>query len=285
LSTPPVLATPDDDSPFVLDTDASNHAMGGVLSQRQNGVERVVAYASRTFSKAQRNYCVTRKELLAVVTFLRQFKQYLYGRRFTVRTDHSALTWLRKSKDPIGQSGRWIEFMEEFDFEIVHRSGTSHTNADALSRIPCTKASCFCHDVTETDETKKCMLTLIGGPADGGLVGLGCDRDEVIAGQNADLDISTIKNMVNGCTNKPPWDAVMLQSEAVKSLWMQWPRLSVKNEVLCRRFESADGATTVWQMVMPISLREKCIKSVHEGICGGHLGKRKTEAQIALRAY
>ena len=66
--------------------------MGAVLSQCQNGVERVIAYASRTFGKAQRNYCVTRKELLAVVTFMRQFKQYLYGRHFTVRTDHSALT-------------------------------------------------------------------------------------------------------------------------------------------------------------------------------------------------
>jgi hypothetical protein len=87
----PVLVAPDDDHRYVLDTDASDHAMGAVLSMIVDGEERPVAYASRVFSRCQRNYCVTRRELLAVVTFLRVFKQYLLGRPFTVRTDHSAL--------------------------------------------------------------------------------------------------------------------------------------------------------------------------------------------------
>ena len=99
----------------------------------------MVAYASRVLSKQERNYCVTRKELLAVVTLLQHFKQYLIGSPFTIRTDHSALTWLQNFKQPEGQLARWLEKMQEFQFTIVHRPGKVHGNADALSPQHCTK--------------------------------------------------------------------------------------------------------------------------------------------------
>ena len=102
LTSPPILAMPNDDGEFTLDTDASNESIGAVLSQRQNGEERVIAYGSRSLNRREKNYCVTRKELLAVVHFLRYFKQYLLGRQFRIRTDHAALTWLKKTPDPIG---------------------------------------------------------------------------------------------------------------------------------------------------------------------------------------
>jgi len=70
LTSAPILAMPTDDIDFVLDTDASDFAISAVLSQRQNGVERVIAYASRALVRREQNYCVTRKELLAVVHFL-----------------------------------------------------------------------------------------------------------------------------------------------------------------------------------------------------------------------
>jgi len=81
---------PDEESPFLLDRDASHTSIGAVLSQRQQDAERVVAYASRKLSKCETNYCVTCKELLAVVYFV----HYLQGKKFTVRTDHTALQWL-----------------------------------------------------------------------------------------------------------------------------------------------------------------------------------------------
>jgi RNase H-like domain found in reverse transcriptase len=85
---------PTDNDEFTLDTEASDHSIGAVLSQRQHCHERVIAYASHALDRREQNYCVTTKELLAVVHFLRLFKQYLLGCPFRVRTDHAALSWL-----------------------------------------------------------------------------------------------------------------------------------------------------------------------------------------------
>ena len=104
--TTPLLALPTDEDPYILDTDASHHAIGTVLSQVQAGEERVIAYASRTYSKAEINYCTTRQELLAVVHFVKQFKHYQLGREFVIRTDHAALAWLQRTPDIIGQQAR-----------------------------------------------------------------------------------------------------------------------------------------------------------------------------------
>jgi hypothetical protein len=138
LTTSPVLAFPDLSKPFILDTDASDTGIGAVLSQlSDDGTERVVAYASRTLSKPERRYCVTRRELLAVVYFTRHFRPYLLGRHFTLRTDHGSLTWLWNFREPEGQLARWLERLQEYDFRIVHRPGRKHGNADGLSRSPC----------------------------------------------------------------------------------------------------------------------------------------------------
>ena len=98
-----VLALPNDEGQFVLDCDASDLAIGSVLSQVQNGEERPICYASQLYDSHQKNYNVTRKELLALVTFVKKFRQYLLGRPFLIRTDHAALQWLRRTPEPIGQ--------------------------------------------------------------------------------------------------------------------------------------------------------------------------------------
>ena len=117
-----------------MDTDASDTAIGAVLSVRQDGNERVIAYASRRLDRREVNYGVTRKELLAVVHFMRYFRQYLLGRQFRVRTDHASLTWLRRLREPIGQQARCLGVIKEYDFVIEHRAGTKHGNADALQK-------------------------------------------------------------------------------------------------------------------------------------------------------
>ena len=90
----PILSFPKEEGTFILDTDASGVTIGAVLSHKQDGVEKVIAYFSRSLDRTQRQYCVTRRELLAVIKSLDHFNPYLYGRTFVVRTDHSSLRWL-----------------------------------------------------------------------------------------------------------------------------------------------------------------------------------------------
>eukprot|EP00731_Ephydatia_muelleri_P014191 Em0007g1501a len=140
LVSSPVLAYPNYSKCFVLDTDTSDVGIGAVLSQpSEDGSERVIAYASRSLSRQEQRYCVTRRELLAVVEFTHHFRPYLLGRQFTLRTNHGSLVWLQNFKEPEGQLARWLERLQEFDFVVIHRQGTQHCNADALSRIPCSQ--------------------------------------------------------------------------------------------------------------------------------------------------
>lgn len=83
-----------------------------------------------SLTKTQRRYCVTRRELLAVVVFVQHFKQYLLGRKFIIRTDHSALRWIMSFKEPENQMARWLEILSQYDFCVVHRQGIKHGNAD-----------------------------------------------------------------------------------------------------------------------------------------------------------
>ena len=145
LAQAPILSHPCKDGMFVLDTDASSEGIGAVLSQIQDDKEKVIAYASKTLSKAERNYCITRRELLAVVYFTEQFKHFLLGRKFLVRTDNSAVRyWMRiqsNSFDPQGQTARWMVKLAAFDFDIKHRPGKQHLNADGMSRMPFLKCA------------------------------------------------------------------------------------------------------------------------------------------------
>ncbi|XP_043972480.1 uncharacterized protein LOC122830832 [Gambusia affinis] len=146
LTTAPVLGYPQAEGKFILDTDASNNSVGAVLSQVQWGEERVLNYASSRLSPAQQKYCVTRHELLAVVCFTQQFRHYLLGRKFLLRTDHGSLIWLFRFKSPEGQLARWLEELSQYDFQIEQRAGKQHGNADAMSRMPGEKVeNCDCY--------------------------------------------------------------------------------------------------------------------------------------------
>ena len=147
LITSPVLAFPrnNTDDPFILDTDASDKAIGAELIQVQDECERVIGYGSYVLSPSQMKYCTTRKKLLAIVRFTRQYRHYLLGRRFYVRTDHSSLAWLMHFKLLSGMLARWIEELSQYDMVILHKKGVKHTNADSLSRVPCKINFCDCY--------------------------------------------------------------------------------------------------------------------------------------------
>ena len=94
---------------FILDMDASDIGIGGTIHQIQGEQENVIAYASRSLNKTEKNYCITEKELLAVRYFIQFYWQYLLGRHFRVRTDHQTLICLFCLKEPRGKIARWLE--------------------------------------------------------------------------------------------------------------------------------------------------------------------------------
>ena len=134
LCTSPVLGYPNFDLPFILNTDVSKVAVAAILSQIQNGVERPIAYASRQMNKAEQSYSASEPEMLALVWATKYFLCYLYGKQFLVRTDHAALSYLRKFADSNSRLMRWSLRLSEFDFVIEHKAGTKISHIDALSR-------------------------------------------------------------------------------------------------------------------------------------------------------
>ena len=113
----PVMRIPDRENPFVLDTDASDLAIG---------TEYAGAYGSAALNASQKVYCITRKELLAIVKFVCHFK---------IRTDHHILAWLLRFKQAYGQLARWLEELSQYDFTIEYRPGKEHSYVDFLSRF------------------------------------------------------------------------------------------------------------------------------------------------------
>ena len=132
LTTEPVLTYPDFEKPFEVTTDASNYAIGAILSQDNHPL----CYASRTLNPAEINYSTIEKELLAIVWSCKYFRPYLFGRKFTILTDHKPLQWLFSLKEPNSRLVRWRLKLEEFDYVIQYKKGKNNQAADALSRNP-----------------------------------------------------------------------------------------------------------------------------------------------------
>lgn len=130
-----ILAYPDFSFPFILTTDASDHALGAVLSQVQSGIERPIAFASRTLNSCESRYAVNEKEALAIIWAVEKYTPYLYGNKFTLVTDHKPLTFI-KTSDKNPKILRWRLELENFDYDVVYKEGKTNVVADALSRRP-----------------------------------------------------------------------------------------------------------------------------------------------------
>lgn len=135
LMNDPILQYPDFDKDFILTTDASNFAIGAVLSQGAIGSDKPIAFASRTLNSTEINYSTIEKELLAIVWATKYFRPYLFGRKFKIVTDHKPLQWIMNLKEPGSRLTRWRLRLSEYDFTIMYKQGKANTNADALSRI------------------------------------------------------------------------------------------------------------------------------------------------------
>lgn len=135
LSSAPLLAQPNFKREFVIQCDASNIGVGGVLFQYDDeGREHPIAFVSQKLNRAQRNYTVTELECMAAIVCVNRFRPYIEGLPFRIITDHSSLKWLMSQKDLSGRLARWSLKLQRYDFKIEHRKGSLNVVPDCLSR-------------------------------------------------------------------------------------------------------------------------------------------------------
>ena len=322
LTDAPVLAYPDPNEPFILDTDASGVGIGGVLSQNINGEERVIAYASKTLSKSQRNYCTTNRELLAVHVFVKHFRHYLLGRKFLLRCDHASLRWLMSFKEPEGMVARWISVLNTYDFDIEYREGSKHGNADGLSRLTprrCKRLDCpDCYEThtknrcttqkvisdsniefvqvntapvsvpkskTPQKSPKKVMVTQVSTNSQESSWVDRWSEENLKKWQGDDPAIRKIIDWICVRPVRPSWDEVQSDSRDLKNLWLQWKVLEVRNGILYRKHVPPEMPSAVYQLVAPKILRSKIMQYLHNNRTGGHMGVNKTVNLVRQRFY
>ena len=265
LTSAPILALPDWSQQFILDTDASDTGIGAVLSQCQSdGTEHVICYASRILTKSERNYCVTQKELLAMVTYLQHFRQYILSAPFIIRTDHGALTWLQQFKEPEGQLARWLEKLQDYDFTIIHCPGRKHSNADTLSHYPCRQCS------RETHLMEQPIMTISSSNITGGY-----SSEDMRGFQLTDNCVGLILK-AKETDQKPISDLAKGHSVEYRCLLQQWDQLTVHNGVLYSVYVQPTSNSRSFQLIVPNNFRSEILCEAHEGTSGGHLGQEKT---------
>ena len=273
LISAPLLHFPRKDLPYVVDTDASEYGIGGVLAQQDGDQELVIAYYSKSLNAAQRKYCTTRKELLAMVAVLQANKSYLLGGHFSVRTDHKALLWLARLKDAQGMMARWFNKLQQFDFTITHRAGKKHLNADGLSRCPqCTNDSCIgASKPNDVVAMQPYACTEIGSSNDSLILPMESGEDwiatlQTVGSESSSLGVleqfkldqrsdPVLKITIAWCEGQDcpdDWKEVPQSSRELQTLWLGRANLYVsENGLLWRRSTSLQLA----QLVVPAARR------------------------------
>ena len=296
LCSAPVLNFPVKGAKFILDTDASERGIGAVLSQlvpietpdgSEAYEERVLSYASRTLSVHEKRYCTTRKELLAVVWFLRHYRSYLYGQEFLVRTDHSSLQWICNFWEPEGQIARWLQVLGEYNFKVLHRPGKQHQNADGLSRRgPCKQ----CHQEFDEPATEvKCPERLeepiipITRRIATNLCAIALTPEwtanQLAVWQETDEDLNPIVSALKE-GRQPTAAESSGYSAASKRYLMEWERLKLRGGVAYRIWFNNKGEEESYQLLTPRCIRATILHAAHDGDTAGHFANKKTLAKI-----
>ena len=287
LTSAPILSFPMQDKPFILDTDASGVGIGVVLSQIQDEVEHVIAYYSRTLSKEERRYCVTRRELLAVVEGLKYFHHYVYGVPTLVRSDHGALRWLLNFKNPEGQMARWLEVIGTYNIEIRHRAGRIHNNADALSRRPCNKCRhCELKDEQNSaaeEPVPKLRASRLKSSDPNNWID-GWTKEQIITWQTEDPIISTLLRWKQE-GQRPAWADIKAEGSLVRSGWSLWPQLEIHDSILYRRCSIDGEPEEHLRLTAPRFIRGEILRHLHDSRISGHLGVRKTAFNVRRRFW
>lgn len=247
LTSRPILRHFNPSAPTEVHTDASGVGLGAVLIQRVDDKEHVIAYASRSLSKPERNYTVTEQECLAVIFAVQRFRSYLYGRHFTIVTDHHSLCWLVNLRDPSGRLARWALRLQEYSFTVSYKSGRRHADADCLSRMPLSTTECD-----------------------------GDSFDHLIASVHRDFPDAT--TFAREQRNDPSLEPLFSAAKESTSC-----SFCVRDGLLYKKNFSAIGARFL--LVVPEALRSSVLRVVHDDPTSGHLGSTRTLHRAKERFY
>ena len=272
LVTAPLLAYPSFDKPFVLETDASGEGIGAVLSQPQeDGKLHPVAYASRSLTKAERNYGITELETLAVVWGITHFHYYLYGNTVTVYTDHSAVRAILETPNPSGKHARWwtkVYGAGVKEVRIIYRAGRLNQNADALSRSP--QAVAPERGIGE-NEVQVAMIS--ADPSNTPLLQLDpspVESETIVQEQRKDPELLEIIQFLE--TEELPED-----EKRARRIALQRSLFAVVNETLYYLDPKQDHRKRV---AVPKHLRLQVLDETHRSAMGGHFAGKRLYASL-----
>jgi hypothetical protein len=180
------------------------------------------------------------------------------GKNFHLRTDHSALTWFVGFKNLEGQTARWIQRLQEYNFTSEHRQSRKHNNADALSRRPCHENYSHCHKVEDRAEIKQIRAIRTVAAAGWYPTALRTERLD-----NPDIG-PILQELVTG--QRPEWKDIAGCSPTYETYWAQWKLLAVKDGIWESNWESANGHSKIAQIVLPRSRIPDVLMDVHRGL-------------------
>ena len=257
LSTEPVvLVHPNFDLEFRVQTDASNFAIGAILSQNdQEGRDHPIQYLSRKLRQNEINWCTRDKEALAIIWALDELRPYLIGKHFTLETDCKNLQWLMKAEKP-QRLVRWAMQLQEYKFTIKHKPGKQNANADALSRV-------IYDDKTENKIDQINILQEDDLPS----------AKELIDIQKLDPDCGLILQYLKKQIPK---------TQQVKELLQIKGKYTISNVtgLLQHQIKNQSPRT-----VIPSVVKIKIMKTLHENQLSGHMGQNKTLKKIQERFF
>ena len=302
----PILAYPDYKLPFVLHTDSSSEGLGAVLYQKQNGKLRVIAYASRSVSKAESHYPAHKLEFLALKwAVCEKFHEYLYGSNlFEVYTDNNPLTYVLSSAklDACGQ--RWVAKLANYNFTIKYKRGLSNVEADALSRISWPEVLA---DTEDLDVDLNCMDThvvnaiLAGSRSKTSLIeSVSCSSKIIPPELSQDSDSSSNINWMKEQRADPNMTVIIKLIESgqlqkrklhgkdtpeVKSLLRIRKSLKLVKDILYRKTytDNSSSKKIQWQLVVPKAYRSRALAGCHDDV--GHQGRMRTLSLLRERFF
>ncbi len=285
----PILACPDFKNKFILTTDASNVGIGSVLSQDFNGVERPVCFISRKLNEHEFNYATTHKECLAVVWSIDEFRHYLEGTKFSIRTDHIALKYLMQTKDLNGRLARWSLKLMTYDFEIDYIKGKDNRVADVLSRAPVSRVTTRSRQERTPNSSQKELLESETGSASGVQDAVEIPKlpleerlKEVAELQDQDPLLRCMKQFLTEAALPEPEYGIDPSIVILKC-----KDHIVDNGVLFHLLHQTNSKrrSVVKQLVIPNRLKSEILYSLHEDVLSGHFGIKRTYEKAIERFF